>query len=69
MNEYDISNLYLPPKKWDGRAEEWYDQVDRISQHVREQIAQEIETYMDNYSDDYSNSIRRVLVSIVRGNK
>lgn len=43
MQEYDLSFLYLPPKNWPLRAEDWHDQVDKIIAHTRQTIAQEIE--------------------------
>ena len=39
----DRSDLYTPPRNWPDRAEDWYEQVNRISDCIREQIAQEIE--------------------------
>jgi hypothetical protein len=43
MQEYDLSFLYLPPKNWPLRAEDWHDQVDRIIAYTRQTIVQEIE--------------------------
>jgi len=43
MQEYELSFLYLPPKDWHLRAEDWHDQVDRIITYTRQAITQEIE--------------------------
>jgi hypothetical protein len=43
MQEYELSFLYIPPKAWPLRAEDWYDQVDRIIAYTRQTIVQEIE--------------------------
>lgn len=39
----DKSDLYVPPKDWLLRAEDWHDQVDKIIAYTRQTIAQEIE--------------------------
>jgi hypothetical protein len=43
MQEYELSVLYLPPKDWPLRAEDWHDQVDRIIAYTRQAIVQDIE--------------------------
>lgn len=43
MQEYELSVLYLPPKEWPLRAEDWHDQVDKIITYTRKTIAQDIE--------------------------
>jgi len=43
MQEYELSFLYLPPKDWPLRAEDWHDQVDKIIAYTRQTIAQDIE--------------------------
>jgi len=43
MQEYELSVLYLPPKQWPLRAEDWHDQVDKIIAYTRQTIAQDIE--------------------------
>lgn len=39
----DRSDLYMPPKNWPDRAEDWYKHVNRIADYIREEIAQKIE--------------------------
>jgi hypothetical protein len=39
----DKSDLYVPPKDWLLRAEDWHDQVDKIIAYTRQTIAKEIE--------------------------
>lgn len=38
----DQSDLFIPPKDWQRRAEDWWDQVEFIMRYTRERIAEEI---------------------------
>jgi hypothetical protein len=49
MQEYELSFLYLPPKDWPLRAEDWHDQVDKVIAYTRQTIAQDIEDKAKRY--------------------
>jgi hypothetical protein len=64
MQEYELSFLYIPPKAWPLRAEDWYDQVDKIIAYTRQTIAQDIEDWSQKYNN---NPIVENCVRIARG--
>ena len=64
MQEYDLSFLYLPPKNWPLRAEDWHDQVDTVITHVREAIAHDIVEWSEKY---HNNPIVENCIRIARG--
>jgi len=64
MTKDELSFLYLPPKDWPLRAEDWNDQVNIVVTHVRESIAQDIIEWSEKYHD---NPIVENCVRIARG--
>ena len=64
MQEYELSVLYLPPKDWPLRAEDWHNQVDKIIAYTRQTIAQDIVEWAQKYHD---NPIVENCVRIARG--
>lgn len=45
----DKSDLYVPPKNWQQGVDAWYDQIEFIIRHTREQIAKDIEDKAKRY--------------------
>lgn len=60
----DKSDLYVPPKDWQQGAEAWYEQVEFVIRHTREQIAQDILEWAQKYNN---NPIVENCVRIARG--